>query len=746
MCNGLQVVVVMHREQPVVSARMIVGAGAARDPMQKVGTAMLTASLLDQGTTTRSASEIADAIDFVGGMLGTGAGTDLTHAQVVVMKDSFAFGLELLSDVIRNPVFTPAEIERQRQQIISGLQVGYEDPDYVASMMFDRLVYGFHPYAFPNNGTPETVSRITRDDLVAFHDNYFAPNNSLLAIVGDVTIEEAMGVTERVFGSWSRREVEPLRPVDPPSPTRRLVIIDKPDAVQTEIRVGHLGVPRRHRDFMALELAIKVLGGEGANRLQRVLRSERGLTYGASADMRALKLTGDFMAETDTRSEATAEALRVSVDEFWRLQRETVHERELADAKAYMAGSFPLRIETPDAIAVQVLNSLFYELPLKELENFRQRVNAVSVADVERVARGYLRPDRLSIVLVGNAEAFVKQLSGVGFRDFEVVPLADLDLFAADLRRPRPTSAPARSPDVLSWTGDHPKTGVAWTADDVNGVGDSSGLVDSTSPVLRRASFDAGETPALQAVAWSDDVTSQAPAGRAGAAAVTPAERESAMAVIGQAIDAKGGIEVLRAVRTIVATTATTLETPQGPVRAETRTYIEYPDRFRVEAQLPVGEVVQVFAGGEVWMRDPSGIHQAPPAMREEFRASVDRDLVALLRRAADGELIARPLPDEKDEKGRALRVVEIWGPQLEPVVLHVEAESGRIVSQSYTVQTLDGVARIVESFSDYRDVDGLQVAYSAELRRDGVRMLRRTVTEFQYNVPVAADLFRRPR
>ncbi len=221
-----------------------------------------------------------------------------------------------------------------------------------------------------------------------------------------MTADEAFDGAARAFGAWERKAVEPVIVTDPPEPTRRLVIVNKPDAVQTEIRVGHLAIPRKHPDFTAMDLAIKILGGEGSNRIQRVLRSERGLTYGASADIQALKRTGDIAAETDTRSETTVEALRVIVDEFSRLQRERVNQRELADAQAYLAGSFPLTIETPDAIAAQVLNALFYELPLSDLETYRERVNAVTPEDIQRVARQYIKPDRLSVVLVGDARAF----------------------------------------------------------------------------------------------------------------------------------------------------------------------------------------------------------------------------------------------------------------------------------------------------------------------------------------------------
>jgi zinc protease len=205
--------------------------------------------------------------------------------------------------------------------------------------------------------------------------------------------------------------------------------------VQTEIRVGQLAIPRKHPDYFAWDLAVKILGGEGANRLHRVLRSERGLTYGAEANSQAMKQAGDFVAETNTRTETTGEALRLTVEEFAKLQRQRVFERELSDAQAYLAGSFPLTIETPNDIATMVLNAMFYELPLEEISTFRERVLAITPDDIQRVARQYIKPDRLSIVLVGNAQGFVSQLRSVGFTDFEIIPIDQLDLMSATLKK-----------------------------------------------------------------------------------------------------------------------------------------------------------------------------------------------------------------------------------------------------------------------------------------------------------------------
>ena len=434
--NGLRVVYVGHHEQPAVNVRMIVRAGAAADPPGQPGVASLVGQLLDQGTTTRSAQEIAGSIDSIGGALSVGTARDLGFVDVLVMKDSFDFALDLLADVARRPAFAPAEIERQRNQVLSGLRVSYDDPAYIASVVFNRLVYGFHPYGMPQGGTPRSIRTITRGDLVAFHRTHYLPNNAVLAVVGDVTAEEAFAGVERALGDWSRGPLPPAVNADNiPRPTRRLVVINKPGAVQTVIHAGHVALPRAHPDFLKFDVAIKILGGEGGNRLGSVLRTERSLTYAASADIAGRQIAGDFMAKTDTRSAATAEALRLTVDEIARLRRERVRQRELRSAQDYLAGSFPITIETPNAIAARVLEAILYGLDLDAIEDYPDRVNAVTVRDIERVAEAWLQPAALSMVLVGDASVFLRDLPGVGFDRIEVIPASELDLTAANFRR-----------------------------------------------------------------------------------------------------------------------------------------------------------------------------------------------------------------------------------------------------------------------------------------------------------------------
>jgi zinc protease len=711
--NGLKVVAVLHHEQPLVNFRLLIGAGAAADPKDKLGLAHLLASLLDQGTTTKSAQEMADEIDFIGGAMGAGAGTDLTFVNLLVMKDSFEVGMRMLSEMARHPGFAQAEIDRQRQQMLSGLRVSLDDPEYVANSVFDRLVYGFHPYGLPDSGTPETLAAIARDDLIAFHARQFIPNNAILAIVGDVTADEAFNTARKVFSDWEKRELPAQTFIAPPDPTRRVIVVNKPDAVQTEVRVGHLGIPRRHPDYMAVNLAIRILGGEGSNRLHQVLRTQRGLTYGAQANMDTLRDTGDFEAETNTRSDATGEVLRLIVDEFWRLQRERVREVELADAKAYLTGSFPLTIETPEAIAMQVVNVLFYGLPLDQLQNFRERVNAVTADDIQRVARELLRPDRLSVVLVGNAKAFSSQLEGVGFGQFETVELGELDLTAANFKRAGTRAGGAGGwlkPPRLRWFG--------WPVDH-----------STVAQAFRPAVSGGSEGPHYSR-------------GRALLqSAITAQEGDQAKALLDQAIRAKGGLDKLRAVKTIIA--RQTLSNPAVEGKStETTNYIQYPDRFRIETRIPDGMIVQAYDGNQAWMKDPRGLRDAPELVREA-RASLRRDTIALLLAAKDGQLTPRLLPDVKDAKGRIDHALELSGKDLNPVILYIDPVTSLPLKQVYTSDA-PGRPLVEEQFSDYREIDGIQIPFTAA-RRLGPQTVERRATEIRINVPIDAAQFKRP-
>jgi predicted Zn-dependent peptidase len=666
--NGLQVIAVPHHEQPVVSLRLIVRAGAAQDPENRPGVAAMAAALLDQGTKTKSAAQIASTIDSIGGALGTGSGPDMISITSIVMKDSLGLGLDLVADLAQHPAFAIEELERQRQQAISGMRVGYDDPEFLANAVFDRLVYGLHPYGRPQSGTPETVGALSRDDLVAFHRKWFGANNAILAIVGDVNADDAFAGAERAFGGWEKVDLPSPARVEPPVPTRRLIVVDKPGAVQTEIRVGNVGPPRKHADYTALDLASKILGGEGANRLHRVLRSERGLTYGASADFNALKESGELVAQTNTRSATTGETLRLIVDEMWRLLRDPVGDRELAGAQEYLPGSFPLTIETPSQIATHILNAVFFGLNLSDLQTFRERVNAVTAEDITRVARAYLHPDELTIVLVGDASAFVKQLPGAGFAKFDVIPASELDLLSPDLRR---------------------KAG---------STGGAAYLPAADLQPPQRVTADAAKT------------------------------------LLDKAIAAKGGLGKLKAIRTVRADTTTTVRAQTGRVTFPSTTWIEYPDHFRVDADMPGGKLAQVYAEGRYWVEDASGVKEMPENGRAPMQSAIEHDVIRLLVKASAGELVVR----EIDSDDPLLGAIEVSGRGMSPLSLYINRDNGLIEKARY----VGAEGRSEEVYSDYRNVNGVQFAFHTVLKRGALPEVERDVKTIHYNVPLAPGLF----
>jgi hypothetical protein len=359
----------------------------------------------------------------------------------------------------------------------------------------------------------------------------------------------------------------------------------------------------------------------------------------------------------------------------------------------------------PDAIATQVLNVLFYGLPVEQLQTFRERVNAVRPDDVERVARYYLRPDRLSIVLVGNAAAFSGQLKGLGFSSFEVIDMEDLDLMSADLRRPQ-------APPMLRAPGGGGRSGAPGVS-------------------LR------GSAPAAAYAPAGAQATQRPP--------VTAQEGTSARELLDRLVSAKGGVDRLRAVRSIVVSTSARALGPDAPPdRAETVTYIEYPNHVRVESKIRGTDIVQVFDGTRAWVRDPNGVHDVPEPMVRDFQNGLKRDTIALLLAAVDGRVRVRRLPDVKDDSGALHHALEFSGADVEPLVMYSDPATGLVTRQTYVAGGL-GQPLIEERFSDYRLVDGVQVNFAASVRIGGTPALERTVREIKIGGPLDPALFTRP-
>lgn len=445
LANGLRVVVIEQHETPSLSLQLLVPGGKVHTPAGKAGLADATAALIREGTATRSSQQIAQTIDSVGGALNAAATLESAFVTVRATSDQLDLGLDLLSDVVLRPSFPAEELERWRSQTLSGLQIQQSDPDYIANAAFERLVTAGHPYGLPAAGSPESVKGLTRDDLVAFHKRQYVPNDSILAIVGDVKAADAFARAERFFGAWPKGEA-PKIPAMPAMPAaegkRQIVIVDKPDAVQTQIRVGEPGLAYRDPDHFAAQVYDAVVGSSSNSRLYEEVRRKRGLSYGAFSQFRLPTEPGWFLASTFTKTESTAEALGLVLEVLEGMGKTPVPAAELEARKTYLTGAFPLEIETPDGIAAKVLEALKFGYGREHLESYRDKLGAVTAEQLKDFSARRLHPDRMLIVLVGNAKAFAADVEK-RFGKAEVIPAAELDLLQPGLRK---AAAPAAKP------------------------------------------------------------------------------------------------------------------------------------------------------------------------------------------------------------------------------------------------------------------------------------------------------------
>jgi zinc protease len=449
--NGLRVFVVSARARganvpvdPAVSVEMLIrNAGSSRDPQAKPGLASFTGDLLRQGTEKRTAQEIAAAIDFVGGSLNAGAGRDSTTLGVTVVKKDFELGMDLLSDITLHAKFAPEEIARRQQRAISGFRSRYEDADYLASAVFRRMIFGTSAYGMPPDGTPASVSAIAREDLVAFRDQYYLPNETIMAFAGDITPDEAFAAAEKYFGAWTKKAVTPPAIALPEQPRGlHILVIDMPDAVQTQIRVGRLGIPRNHPDFLPLSVTNYIFGGGFNSRLNVETRVNRGLTYGASSIFTGALYAGDFVADTYTRTDATVETTKVILDEIRKMGGGQVTANELNLARDYLSGVFVIATETPNQVAGRVTNAAFYGLPDDYNQTYPAKVRAMTVEQVKQMAGRYFDANNEDLVLAGNAAAFRDGLKAAfPTAKYEEIAADDLDLMAQNLRKAAPAGA-----------------------------------------------------------------------------------------------------------------------------------------------------------------------------------------------------------------------------------------------------------------------------------------------------------------
>jgi len=414
--NGLVVFIMPTHRLPLVDFRIVVRTGSVCDPKGKEGLASLTADLLTQGAGARDARQIAEDIAFVGGSLDATAGTEQMVLTCEVLKKDFATGLELLRDVTLAPTFPTEEVARKRDEALGAIASARDDPGTVANRELGPFLLGTSPLAHPIDGWEKSVKTLVREDVVGFHDRYFRPENAMIAVVGDVDPQAVKAALGKAFGDWKSGGGKPgdaYTPV-PQGPGRQVLIINKSEVTQTQIRLACMGVPRNHPDYYPITVANTILGAGFTSRLVNEIRVVQGLTYSISSRFAMFRNAGTFRIGTFTKNESIRKTIDETLKVVKTLQESGPSEEELAKAKRYLTGQFPLGLQAPDALATQLLDVEFYGLEPKFVETFSDRINAVTMADCRRALKSYFCVDDLRILVVSNPEVAKKALEGLG--------------------------------------------------------------------------------------------------------------------------------------------------------------------------------------------------------------------------------------------------------------------------------------------------------------------------------------------
>ena len=399
--NGVRLLVAPRPAIPIVVVRAYVRAGSAFDPADAPGLAHLTAELLTRGTAVRTGPELDRAIEFVGGGLEADAGRDGTSVTLAILKKDLDLGLDLLAEVLLKPTFPADELSRKVAEIEAGLRRAEENPETVGSRALARLLYPGHPYAHPVSGTIESVGKLTRAQVVEFHRARYRPDATVIAVVGDVTADEVRQSLEKRLSGWSAPPgPQPIVPIAPPSPPVVSERIAR-ELTQATVFLGRPGVRQDHPDYFALLVANYILGGGSASRLYTRVREDAGLAYYVGSSLAPGRYGAGYTVSLQTRVDGVTEAVGLVKGELARMGRGTVEERELELAKAYLIGSFPLRLDTSGKVAEMLTAIEEYGLGLDYPDHFKAQVAKVTRADVERVAKIYMDPATFSSVIVG---------------------------------------------------------------------------------------------------------------------------------------------------------------------------------------------------------------------------------------------------------------------------------------------------------------------------------------------------------
>ena len=438
--NGLKIFVVEDHREPTVTLRLLVKSGDAADRTQP-GLADTVASLLNRGTEKRNAEEFAKETDFLGASVEAGSGPDATTVTAEGLMKDLPKLLDLFTDAALHPAFPADELVKQQRQAISALEESKQRPGTLASKLRGKLLYGSnHPYgAFP---TEESLAGLKREDLVRFHKQNFSPDNATLAVVGDFKTADVLPLVEKAFTDWNvpvtDSERSPVFPDLPKLPaTLSINLVDRPGSVQSNILVCGDGVPRNNPDVPELGVLNSILGGGFSGRLFQNLRERHGYTYGSSSAFSMNRVTGIFSASAEVRNAVTAPAIEEILNEIRRIDADPVPDPELDMQRQYLAGNYLLSLENPGVLASRVQEIDLYHLPVDYFKNYASRVTSVNADKIKTLASKYLRPDGLTVIVVGEAKEVEPALAKLG-----PVTVYDTDLKVKSETAPPGTAKP----------------------------------------------------------------------------------------------------------------------------------------------------------------------------------------------------------------------------------------------------------------------------------------------------------------
>ncbi len=416
LANGLVVLVLERHKLPTVAFTMWIKTGALQDPKDLPGLAGFTAEMLHEGTTHRTSAQLAADVDDIGGSLNAAAafGSSTSSVSASGLVENTDRLLELMSDMVLNPAFPQDELDKYKTRQLARLEEERSNPDFLAQERFHKVLYRDFPAA-EVSATPDSVKRVTVDELKKFHDDYYIPNNAILGVVGDVTYDQVLPVIEKYFGAWKGHPVPEgdLPPLPPPA-AAKIVLVDRPGSVQTNIMAGDYSVRRADPDFIPLRVMNEVLGGGAAARLFLDLREEKGYTYGAYSNFRSDIYPGPWLARTEVRTPVTDPSLAALMAEFKKIRNEPVPAEELSEAERTMIASFALSLEQPTTLIQSWLTVNYYKLPDDYWDTYTQRVAEVDAAKVQAMARKYVDLDHLQIVCVGDGKQIKPALAQYG--------------------------------------------------------------------------------------------------------------------------------------------------------------------------------------------------------------------------------------------------------------------------------------------------------------------------------------------